>query len=156
MAKKIKITSCTDRVTRIKLPELRVNRLFEKEGQSFLFDEDVVEEMFYYPAIEKAFRDGLFYIDDKDLRVKLELEEESGEIAETVTAPISNTTILSYLKVKPFNEFETFFNDLPMSQKLRFVDIAIENKIVDYQKNGLIKEATGKDIMKIIQLSEEE
>lgn len=156
MAKKVKITSKTNQALRLKFPELRINRLFKGEGQSFLFDADAVEEMFYYPAAEDAFRKGLFYIEDKDLRVKLGLEEEDGEISEDVIAPISDTLILTYLKVKPLAEFEAFFEKLPMEHKLRFADIAVKNKIVDYEKCKLIKEATGKDIMKIIQLNEEE
>jgi hypothetical protein len=156
MAKKVKITSKTNQALRLKFPELRINRLFKGEGQSFLFDADAVEEMFYYPAAEDAFRKGLFYIEDKELRVKLGLEEEDGEISEDVIAPISDTLILTYLKVKPFAEFEAFFEKLPMEHKLRFADIAVKNKIVDYEKCKLIKEATNKDIMKIIQLNEEE
>lgn len=156
MTKKVKITSKTNQALRLKFPELRINRLFKGEGQSFLFDADAVEEMFYYPAAENAFRKGLFYIEDKELRVKLGLEEEDGEISEDVVAPISDTLILTYLKVKTFAEFEAFFEKLPMEHKLRFADIAVKNKIVDYEKCKLIKETTNKDIMKIIQLNEEE
>lgn len=156
MSKKVKITSCTNNATRIKIPELRVNRLFEKEGQSFLFDAEVIEEMFYYPAIEKAFKEGLFSIDDKELRIKLELEEEDGTVSQEVTAPISNSTILAYLNAKSVSEFKEYFDNLPMSQKIRFADMAIEKKIVNYEKCQIIKDATGKDIMQIIQLNEEE
>lgn len=156
MANKVKVISYTDNSVRINIPELRVNRLFEKQGQSYLFDADVLEEMFYYPSVEELFTKGLFYIDDKSLRVKLGLEEENGKVSETITAPISNTTILAYLNVKPINEFKEYVENLPLEQQLRFVDLAIENKIVNYEKCMFLKEVTGKDIMKIIQLNEEE
>lgn len=156
MAKKVKITSKTNQALRLKFPELRINRLFKGEGQSFLFDADAVEEMFYYPAAEDAFKKGLFYIEDKELRIKLGLEEEDGEVAQDVITPISDTLILTYLKVKPLAEFEKFFENLPMEHKLRFADIAVKNKLIDYEKCNIIKAATGKDIMKIIQLNEEE
>lgn len=155
MAKKVKIISKTNQAWRLRFPELRVNRLFDKEGQSYLFDEDVIEEMFYYPAVEGAFKKGLFYIDDKELRIKLGLEEENGEVPSDVTAPISDTTILAHLKTMSVTEFKKFFEKLPMEQKLRFVDIAIKSKITDYEKCNIIKNETGKDIMKIIQLNEE-
>jgi hypothetical protein len=156
MTKKVKIISYTNDAIRIYVPSLRVNRLFEKYGQSFLFDADVVEEMFYYPSIENLFTKGLFYIDDKELRVKLNLEEEDGTVAETVVAPISDATILAHLKTKPIGEFKKYIENLPIEQQMRFVDIAVANKIIDYEKSMFLKEITGKDIMKIIQLNEEE
>lgn len=156
MAEKVKIISYAGDPIRINLPELRVNRLFERYGQSFLFDADTVEEMFYYPSVEKLFTTGLFYLDNKELRIKLGLEEENGTVAETVTAPVSDTSILTYLKAKPINEFKKYVETLPIEQQLRFVDVAVKNKIVDYEKSMLLKELTGKDIMKIIQLNEEE
>ena len=156
MAEKVKIISYAGDPIRINLPELRVNRLFERYGQSFLFDADTVEEMFYYPSVEKLFTTGLFYLDNKELRIKLGLEEENGTVAETVTAPVSDTSILTYLKAKPINEFKKYVETLPIEQQLRFVDVAVKNKIVDYEKSMFLKELTGKDIMKIIQLNEEE
>ena len=95
MSKKVKVISYAGNSIRINIPELRVNRLFEKQGQSYLFDVDTLEEMFYYPSVEELFTKGLFYIDDKELRIKLGLEEETGAVSETVIAPISDTTILS-------------------------------------------------------------
>ena len=156
MSKKVKVISYAGNSIRINIPELRVNRLFEKQGQSYLFDVDTLEEMFYYPSVEELFTKGLFYIDDKELRIKLGLEEENGTVAETVTAPVSDTSILTYLKAKPINEFKKYVETLPIEQQLRFVDVAVKNKIVDYEKSMLLKELTGKDIMKIIQLNEEE
>ena len=156
MSNKVKITSYAGHAIRINIPELRVNRLFEQQGQSFLFDADIVEEMFYYPSVEELFTKGLFQIDDKKLRIKLGLEEEDGTVAQTVTAPISNTTILAYLNAKPINEFKAYVEELPIEQQLRFVDLAIENKIVNYEKCMFLKELTGRDIMKVIQLNEEE
>lgn len=156
MSKKVKITSKSNQKLRLKFPELRVNRLFEREGQTFLFDAEVVEEMFYYPAAEKAFRNGLFYIEDKELRIKLGLEEEDGTVSQDVVAPISDTTILTYLKAKPFAEFKSYFENLPKEQQLRFVEIAIKNKVVDFDKNELMKEETGRDVISIIQLNKED
>jgi hypothetical protein len=156
MTEKIKITSYAEYRVRISIPELRVNRLFEKYGQSYLFDADTVEEMFYYPSVERFFVEGLLKIEDQKMRIKLGLEEDNGSVSETITAPISDTTILSYMKVKPMNEFKSYVENLPLAQQLRFVDCAIKNKILDYEKCTLLKELTGKDIMKIIQLNEEE
>mgnify|MGYP003290905180 CR=1 FL=1 len=156
MSNKVKITSYVGHKIRINVPELRVNRLFEKQGQSYLFDKDVVEEMFFYPSVERFFTNGTLFIEDKDLRIKLGLEEEDGTVAQTVTAPISNTTILAYLNAKPINEFKAYVKELPIEQQLRFVDLAIENKIVNYEKCMFLKELTGRDIMKVIQLNEEE
>ena len=156
MAEKVKVISYAGNSIRINIPELRVNRVFEKHGQSYLFDVEVVEEMYYYPSVEKLFTSGLFYIDNKELRIKLGLEEEDGSVSETVTAPISDAIVLSYMKVKPMNEFKLYVENLPLAQQLRFVDCAIKNKILDYEKCTLLKELTGKDIMKIIQLNEEE
>lgn len=155
MSEKVKIISYVDHSVRIYIPELRVNRLFEKQGQSYLFEASVVEEMFYYPGIEELFTTGAFYMDDKDLRIKLGLEEEDGTVAEEVIAPISNTTILAYLNAKPLNEFTDYVSALPRVHQDRFVDLAIQHKITDYNKINVLKELTGRDIIKIIQLNEE-
>lgn len=156
MAEKIKITNYSSGRLNLYLPSLRVDRLFERSGQSFLFDKDAVEEMFYYPSVENLFKKGILYIEDKEIRKKFGLEEEDGSVSEDVVAPISNATILAYLNVKPFNEFKEYVSKLPLIQQERFVSIAIEKKILDYNKINLLKELTGKDIIKIIQLNEEE
>lgn len=155
MAEKVKVIGYVGNKTRIYIPELRVNRLFEKYGQSFLFDRDTVEEMFYYPSIESAFKEGLFYIDDKDLRIKLGLEEENGELGDEVIAPISDTTILTYLKAKSYEDFEAYVTELPKVHQDRFINVAVDNKVLDYNKLNLLKKLTGKDVVKIIQLNEE-
>lgn len=156
MAEKVKITNYSNGMLNLYIPELRVNRFFEKSGQSFLFDKDAVEEMFYYPAVENLFKKGILYIEDKEIRVKFGLEEENGKIPEEIVAPISDSTILAYWSVKPFEEFKEYVSKLPLIQQERFVSIAIEKKILDYNKSNLLKELTGKDIVKIIQLNEEE
>jgi hypothetical protein len=156
MAEKIKITNYSSGRLNLYLPSLRVDRLFERSGQSFLFDKDAVEEMFYYPSVEKLFQKGILYIEDKETRIKFGLEEEDGTLGEDVIAPISDTTILAYLNVKPFKEFEEFVTKLPLIQQERFVNLAIEKKILDYNKLNLLKNLTGKDVIKIIQLNEEE
>lgn len=153
MGNKVKVTSYTEGKVRFYLPELRVNRLFEKYGQSYLFDADTLEEMFYYPSVEKLFRNGLFKIEDKELNVKLGLEEEDGEPAQEVIAPISDSTILAYLKIKTADEFKTFVEELPREQQNRFVDMAIKNKITDYEKVTFLKKITGRDVIKIIEIN---
>ena len=45
MSKKVKVISYAGNSIRINIPELRVNRLFEKQGQSYLFDVDTLEEI---------------------------------------------------------------------------------------------------------------
>lgn len=156
MSDKVKITSYAEYRIHILIPELRVDRTFSNYGQTYLFDSATVEEMFYYPAVKGYFTKGLLKIEDKDLRIKLELEEANGEVAQDVIAPISDSTILAHLRVKPLAEFKEFVEELPIEQQNRFVDLAIRNKITDYEKITFLKKLTGKDVMKIIELTTED
>jgi hypothetical protein len=107
----------------------------------------------YDRGVENLFSKGILYIDDKDFRIEVGLEVPDEE---EVVYIVNSSQILTLLRVKEVDELREALKKMSPDQIERTVSMAVENKITDYEKCKLLKEYSGKDVMKIIQLNEEE
>ena len=157
MSEKIKLVSRVNRHVTIYAPEYRFVRTFDKAGQSFIIDKDTLDQILYLPGIRQVFERGIITIEDKAARVEygLEAEDEEGNIDFAVEV-LTPEDILDKLKNTDYKEFKTYFEDLDSEKQKRFVDVAVENKFLDYAKCALIKRITGRDIAKIIEITSDE
>ena len=65
---KIKIKSMTNGRIGIKIPELRLNRTWEKKGSVTDIDFDTLSQAMYYPGVDYMFKEGILYIDDMEAK----------------------------------------------------------------------------------------
>lgn len=152
---KIKIKSMTNGRIGIKIPELRLNRTWEKKRSVTDIDFDTLSQAMYYPGVDYMFKEGILYIDDMEAKIALGLEEEN-------TTEPKNIIILTdaqrdrYLKVMPFHEFKAEVAKLNWEQLQALVEYAIEKEYMDIDKSEFLKSLTQVDIIRAIQLNRQD
>lgn len=159
--KKVKIVSLVPYRVGLIIPDRHFARNFTEEGQTILVDEEVLKEGMYERGVRNLFEKGILKIVDNDnLKVELDLAtekiENGAKKVEDNYLTLNKTQMMALLKVKTYEEFVETVDKLSDTQLDLLVDIAAQNKITDYQKCKYIKDKTGKDIMSIIRLNEED
>lgn len=138
----------------INIPDLKLKRVWERKGVIRQIPYEDLEQAFYEPGVEYMFREGILSIDDMEVKKALGLEPENA------TEP-ANIIILSdeqrkrFLTAMPMHEFRQEVGKLSYEQINSLVDYAIQNEIANLDKCELLKEKTGIDIIKAIQLNRE-
>ena len=152
MEEKVKVVNLISSRVNIDLPELRLNRIWEKKGAVKTIPFDQLEEALYHPGVEALFRNGALGIEDLEIKKKLGLEPE--DVKEPVNIIIlDDTQRKRYLRVMPLHEFKEKIKELPMEQIKELAQFAIANEIVDFDKCEILKKITGTDVIGTIQMN---
>ena len=152
MEEKVKIVNLISSRVNIDLPEMRLNRIWEKKGAVKAIPFNQLEEALYNPGVEALFREGILGIEDLEIKKKLGLEPEDAERPVNIII-LDDTQRKRYLKVLPLHEFKEKIQELPIEQIKELARFAIENEIVDFDKAEIIKKITGTDIIGTIQMN---
>ena len=156
--KQVVLTNMIESYVGIDIPDLHLKRLWEKKGAKKKIPFDVLQEAIYDPSVEYLLRQGILYIDDLDVKIALGLEDEevkeSG--AELKIQPLRDEEIKRLLTVVPFYDFKDKINGLTKEQVTEVINYAIKNEITDFEKSEFLKEFTGTDIIKTVQLNRSE
>ena len=150
--KKVKVTNLVSSIVSINLPEIRLQRTWEKKGAVKIVPFEQLEEAIYDPGTEAMFRDGILGIDDMEVKIALGLEEE-GTTEPTKVITLNDAQRKRYLTVMPLEEFRVKIKDLSEEQIEELTYFAIEHEITNYDKSEVLKSLTGKDIIKTVELN---
>ena len=158
--KKVKVISLVPYRVGLIIPDRHFVRNFTEEGQIVLVDEEILKEGMYERGVRNLFEKGILKIvENDDLKVELDLatetEKNGKKVIEDNFLVLNKTQMITLLKIKPYSEFVETVEKMSASQIDLLVNLAVENKITDYDKCKFIKEKTGKDILSIIRLNEE-
>ena len=145
--KKVVIENLVKSVVSINIPELRLSRTWEKKGAKKTIDLEVLKEAIYDPGTEYLFKQKILYIDDKEVRIELGLEEPDSEEEYILTDKQKKR----YLTTLPVNELKSILPTLGSGQIQDLIDYAVENEIVDFERSEIIKKFTHKDIVKMVE-----
>lgn len=152
MDNKVKVKNLVSSIVSINIPELKLSRVWEKKGAVKTIPFDQLEEAMYDPGVEALFKNGVLGIDDMDTKKKLDLEPEDA------TEPV-NIIILNdqqrkrYLTVMPLADFKAQIQELPIEQVRELAQFAIDNELIDFDKDEIIKKIVNVDIIKTIELN---
>ena len=152
---KVEIVSQSTGRVGIILPYLHFKRIWEKKGTKRYIEFGILREAIYEPGVEAMFKDGILDIPELAVKIELGLEPEGVE------TPV-NTMVLNdaqrkrALTVQPIQELKELLIKLPHEQRMALVDYAIDNECNDFNKRDLLKQFTGIDITKAIQLKNED
>ena len=155
MVEKVKVTNLVSSRVNINIPDVRLNRIWEKKGATKAVPFDQLEEALYNPGVEALFREGILGIEDLEIKKQLGLEPDDA------TEPV-NIIVLNdqqrkrYLTVMPFGEFKEKIKDLPVEQIRELAQFAIDNEIADFDKAEVIEKITGVDIIGSIQMKKQD
>lgn len=157
MGRKIEVENTINSKVIFKVPELHFKRVWMGRGTRRTIDLDILKEGFYDPGNEYLFTHRILIIKDKDARIELGLQEPDNE-ADEKEEPIFELTdkqIKRYLTVAPTMELKELMPKLSREQQLTLVDFAIQNELTAIDKCDVLKQFTGKDVLKILQLKRE-
>lgn len=155
MEDKVRIKSLVSNRVFISIPEIRLSRVWEKKGTVKTIPFEQLEEAIYNPGVEAMFRDGILGIEDMDVKIKLGLEPEGAtEPVNIIT--LNDDQIKRYLTVLPIHEFREKLKELPREQITEIASYAIANEIANFEKSEIIRNITGIDIIKAIQLNRDD
>lgn len=155
---KIKVISMVPYIVGLTIPDYRINKKFTQEGQVALIEEEALAEALYNPGTARLFSHGILKIEgsnDFKLGVGLATTDENNNIVDTVVT-LNTSQMLALLKTKPIEEFTETVKKLSLEQLNLLAGLAVSNKVTDYDKCKILRQLTGKDIMKSISLTEDE
>ena len=152
---KVEVVSKVGGTVIFTVPDLHYRREFRKKGAKISIDKALLEEAMYDPGVEALFREGILYIENMKDKQDLGLEPEDATEPENIIV-LNDGQMRRYLTVAPVNELKDVLEKLSPESKNELANYAIENDISDYQKVQLIKESTGIDILKAIELKHAE
>lgn len=152
MEEKVKVVNLISSRVNIDLPELRLNRIWEKKGAVKTIPFDQLEEALYNPGVEALFRNGALGIESLEIKKKLGLEPEDAKEPVNIII-LDDTQRKRYLRVMPLHEFKEKIKELPMEQIKELAQFAIANELIDFDKCEILKKITGTDVIGTIQMN---
>lgn len=150
MDKPVYLKNLINSIVVIDVPDLHLKRVWERKGARKPIELNVLKEAIYDPSVEYLLWNGILEIEDKDVRREIGLEggEESPE---TYLVP-TDAEMKRYLTVMPIYEFKELVAKMNIEQIQAIVAFAIENDLVDYDKDEVLKHYTQIDIINAVRL----
>ena len=155
MEDKVKVVNLISSRVNIDIPDVRLNRIWEKKGAVKVVPFDQLQEAIYNPGVEAMFTEGILGIEDLETKKKLGLEPEDAKEPVNIIV-LNDQQRKRYLTVMPFNEFKDKIKELPVEQVRELAQYAIDNEIADFDKTEVIKKITGIDIIGSIQMNKQD
>jgi hypothetical protein len=151
MNDKVIVTSMVSGNVGLSLPHLRVNKTWPKKGTKLPIDKEILREAIYDPGVEYMFKNGILYIDDMDFKIELGLESE-GAKAPTNIITVDEKYLERVLKRMPIVEMKQVIKGMNDNQKREMIEYACEQNDIQLDRLAAIKELTGTDLFKVIEL----
>ena len=143
------VTNTTNHSVLIELPESKFRRTWQKDS-SIKVDLEILREAIYDVGFKAFIDEGVLFIEEKEIRVELGLEEEDAKKPFiTILKPAQMTRLI---KAATIDEFKTTLSEITKEQALSLVDLAISEKSISMDKLMALKEKTGIDVVKAIEL----
>ncbi len=147
----VAIESKVDGKVLVKIPELHLRRVFPQKGSKVSIPMDVMREAMYYKGLSVLLETGALYIVEKSDRVELGFEEEE----ENKIVFLNEGQMTKMLKLDSASEMEKVMSTLATAQLREVAEFAIKKQILDMEKSKIIKNYTGIDVIKAVQLAEQ-
>mgnify|MGYP006976542856 FL=1 len=151
--RKVTVKSMVNYSVGLNIPDLRFKRDFTKEGETKAIDFDTLFEGVTSLGVRTLFDEGILYIENKQDRIDLGLEEEGQPERFRI---LNRGQILKLLKVDPVSKLQETLETLPREQINRIAEVAIEEKFTDFEKCNVIKKFCGIDVISSVQNMNEE
>ena len=151
MNDKVIVTSMVRGNVGLTLPHLRVNKTWPKKGTKLPAEKEILREAIYEPGVEYMFKNGILYIEDMDFKIELGLEAE-GAKAPTAIVPVDEKYLERLLKRMPVAEMKRAIKGMNDNQKREMIEYASEQNDIQLDRLSAIKELTGTDLFKVIEL----
>ena len=155
MNDRVIVTSMVNGLVSINRPEHRLVKTWPKKGTKLPVEKDALREAIYEPGIEYMFKNGMLYIEDMDFKIELGLEEE-GAKAPTNIIPVDEKYLERLLKRMPVVEMKAAIKTMNGEQRHELIDYAAKQTDIQMDRVTAIKEITGTDLFKVIELKKQQ
>ena len=152
MEDKVKVVNLVSSRVSLNVPDVRLSRVWEQKGAVKVIPLDQLEEAIYDPGVEALFKDGVLGIEDMKVKQKLGLEPEDAEEPVNIVV-LNDQQRKRYLTVMPLAEFKGKVQELPIEQVRELAQFAIDNELVDFDKDEILKKMVNVDVIKSIELN---
>jgi hypothetical protein len=154
MNDKVIVTSMVNGLVSINMPQHHLVRAWPQKGAKLPVDKDALREAIYEPGVEYMFKNGMLYIDDMDFKIELGLEEEGTKIP-TAIVPVDEKYLERLLKRVPVFELKNAIKAMNGEQRHELIDYAAKQNDLQMDRISAIKELTGTDLFKVIELKKQ-
>ena len=152
--KRVEVINTANAQVSIKQIDLHFDHTWQKKGDKFLIDQDLLEQMLYDNGTRTIFEDGILYIKDMPTKIELGLEPEGADEPQNIIV-LDEGQMKRYMTVLPIREFKENMDKVSNEQCLALVQYAIKNKIVDFDKFEYLQKRTGIDAYRAIKMEKE-
>lgn len=151
MNEKVIVTSMVNGIVGITMPNSRIKKIWPKKGTKLPVEKEFLREAIYEPGVEYMFKKGILYMDDMDFKIELGLEPE-GTTKPTEIIPVDEKYLHRVLKLMPISEMRAAVAKMSDNQKKELLDFTVEQNDIQLDRLNVIKELTGIDVLKVIEL----
>ena len=143
------VTNTTNHSILIELPDSKFRRTWQANS-AFKIEMEILREAIYDVGFKAFIDEGVLFIEEKEIRVELGLEEADAEKPFiTILKPAQMTRLI---KAATIEEFKATLGEITKEQALALVDMEIKEKSISMDKLMALKEKTGIDVVKAIEL----
>lgn len=153
MDEKVLVTSMVKHSVGIMLPQngYMVEKRWAQKGAKLLIDKESLREGIYLPGVEYMFKNGLLYIDDMEFKIELGLEEPEAKVPTNIV-PVDEKYLERVMKRMPLAEMKQALKKMSADQLEELIAYASSQNDIQLDRISAIKEATGTDLFKVIDL----
>ena len=154
MNDKVIVTSMVNGIISLNQPQYRLVRTWPKKGTKLPVEKDALRQAIYEPGVERIFKEGILYIEDMAFKIELGLEEEETTVPTNII-PVDEKYLERVLKRMPIAEMKKVIKDMNDTQVRELLDYAIHQEDIQMDRLSMIKELTGVDLFKVIELNKD-
>lgn len=148
--KQIYLKNLINSIVVINVPDLHLNRVWERKGARKPIPADTLREAIYDPSVEYLLWNGILEIEDAEFRKEIGLEGAETS-PETYLVP-SDAEMKRLLTVMPIYDFKDKVAKMNREQVQAIVAFAIEHDLIDYDKDEVLKQIIDVDVIRAVQL----
>lgn len=154
MENKVRVYSNVNHPVYVIIPGVIAERVWRDKGASVAFDRETLEEAMFDRGFRNMIEQKVLYIEDLDFLKEVGLEDEDATEV-TKMAVMTDEQKSELLTVLNLNDFKAAVDNLTAEEVNSLVDYAVSNKIMNMGKSNYLKQKCGRDIIKIISLTED-
>ena len=153
MNDKVLVTSMVNHSVSLSLPQngYTVRKSWPQRGAKVLLDKEMLREAIYNPGTERIFKKGVLYIEDMEFKIELGLEEPETKTPTNII-PMDEKYLERVMKRMPIAEMKLAIKKMSPDQLNELILYASSQNDVQLDRISAIKEVTGTDLFKVIDL----
>ena len=149
MANTVYVTSASNHIIVLHVPEMLLTKTWNKRGQKYPFDREQLIQAYYNPSVEYLFKQGMLVTDDKEFLKQVGLMDETDH-SEVVN--LTENLLMRIIKHMPVSELKGVLSTLSRTQLNELGEFAVAHYTdLNLDRVDILSAATGKNLLKAIE-----